>query len=47
MPELPVEERIKSFAETDLVLSEEAALGEAGRCLSCCRLCYNKDKAAA
>jgi len=47
MPELPVAERIKSFAEADLVLSEESALGEANRCLSCCRLCYNKDKAAA
>ena len=47
MPELPVEERIKSFAEADLVLSEETALAESNRCLSCCRLCYNKDKAAA
>jgi homotetrameric NADPH-dependent glutamate synthase len=47
MPELPVDERIKSFVEADLVLSEETALGEANRCLSCCRLCYNKDKAAA
>ncbi|MEW6672042.1 MAG: FAD-dependent oxidoreductase [Thermodesulfobacteriota bacterium] len=47
MPELPVSERIKSFAEADLVLSEDAALGEADRCLSCCRLCYNRDKAAA
>jgi len=46
MPELPVAERIKSFAEADLVLSEDSALGEANRCLSCCRLCYNKDKAA-
>jgi len=47
MPEMPVAERIRSFAEADLVLSEASALGEANRCLSCCRLCYNKDKAAA
>ena len=47
MPELPVEERIKSFAETDLVISENDALYESGRCLNCCRLCYNKDANAA
>jgi NADPH-dependent glutamate synthase beta subunit-like oxidoreductase len=43
MPELPVAERIKTFEETDLVLSEADALAEARRCLSCCRLCYNPD----
>ena len=47
MPELPVEERIKSFDEVDLVISEEKATYESNRCLSCCRLCYNKDKTAA
>jgi homotetrameric NADPH-dependent glutamate synthase len=47
MPELPVEERIKSFVEADLVISEAAATAESNRCLSCCRLCYNKDKVAA
>jgi len=44
MPELPVVERIKSFDEVDLVISEENAANESMRCLSCCRLCYNKDK---
>ena len=43
MPELPVAERIKTFEETDLVLSEADALAESRRCLSCCRLCYNPD----
>jgi formate dehydrogenase (NADP+) beta subunit len=49
MPELPVNSRIKTFEEVDLVLSEAAALQEADRCLNCCRLCYDKDteKAAA
>ncbi len=46
MPELPVEERIKSFEEADLVLSEEDALAESNRCLACCRLCYNPDSVA-
>ncbi len=45
MPELSVKERIRSFIEVDLVLEEETALKEAGRCLSCCRICYNKDAA--
>lgn len=44
MPELPVSERIHTFEETDLVISEPDALYESSRCLSCCRLCYNKDK---
>jgi len=47
MPELPIGERIRSFAETDLVLYEKDAKAEAERCLNCCRLCYNKDKEAA
>lgn len=45
MPELPVKERIKSFVEADLVLREKDALAESKRCLSCCRICYNKDAA--
>jgi NADPH-dependent glutamate synthase beta subunit-like oxidoreductase len=44
MPELPVAERIQSFIESDLVLSEEAALGESRRCLFCCLTCYNPDQ---
>ena len=47
MPEMPVEERIQSFEEADLVLPEEEALREANRCLKCCRLCYNPDEKAA
>jgi NADPH-dependent glutamate synthase beta subunit-like oxidoreductase len=47
MPELPVEERVKSFDEADLVLSEKDALAEAKRCLNCCRLCYDPDANAA
>ena len=43
MPELPVNERIRSFIEVDQVLTEEAARGESNRCLSCCLTCYNKD----
>lgn len=43
MPELPVEERIKSFVESDLVISEKDAVYEAGRCLNCCRTCYDRD----
>jgi formate dehydrogenase (NADP+) beta subunit len=44
MPELPVNERLDSFVEVDLVLSEEDAINESNRCLNCCRLCYNPDK---
>ncbi len=44
MPELPVNKRIDSYVEVDLVLPEDAAVKEAGRCLDCCRLCYNPDK---
>jgi NADPH-dependent glutamate synthase beta subunit-like oxidoreductase/NAD-dependent dihydropyrimidine dehydrogenase PreA subunit len=47
MPEMDVAERIKSFEEADLVISEEDAKRESGRCLTCCRLCYNKDQNAA
>jgi len=43
MPELPVSNRLDSFVEVDLVLPEEQALAEAGRCLKCCRICYNPD----
>ncbi|MBN1930985.1 MAG: FAD-dependent oxidoreductase [Desulfobacterales bacterium] len=45
MPELPVEERIQSFVESDLVITEEDAIYEANRCLNCCRTCYDKDVA--
>jgi NADPH-dependent glutamate synthase beta subunit-like oxidoreductase len=44
MPELPVQERIRSFDEADLVLPEEDALAESKRCLYCCRLCYDPDE---
>jgi len=44
MPELPVSERIHTFEEVDHVISEPEAQNESSRCLSCCRLCYNKDK---
>ncbi len=43
MPELPVEERIRSFVEADLCIQEKDARRESNRCLDCCRLCYNKD----
>lgn len=43
MVELPVEERIKSFAEIDQVLTEDEAIAESKRCLQCGRLCYNPD----
>ncbi len=46
IPELPVSERIHSFDEVDLVISEQNALAEAGRCLDCCRLCYNPETTA-
>ncbi|MFH2220327.1 MAG: FAD-dependent oxidoreductase [Pseudomonadota bacterium] len=45
MPELPVDERIKTFDEADLVISEEEALYESKRCLNCCLICYNRDVA--
>ncbi|MCD6294523.1 MAG: FAD-dependent oxidoreductase [Deltaproteobacteria bacterium] len=43
MEELPPDERIKSFVEVDQVLTEEQALKESERCLSCCITCYNMD----
>jgi len=43
MPELPVTERIRSFVEVDRALTEEAALAESSRCLSCCLTCYDPD----
>ncbi len=46
MPELPVEERIRSFIEVDQVLTENSAKNESNRCLSCCLTCYDKDAAA-
>ncbi|MGD9733546.1 MAG: FAD-dependent oxidoreductase [Desulfamplus sp.] len=47
MPELPVNRRLDSFVEVDLVLPEDQALAEANRCLNCCRICYNPDKKSA
>jgi len=43
MPELPVEERVRCFDESELTLSEEEALKEAGRCLQCGVTCYWRD----
>ena len=43
LPELPVAERIQSFIEADLVITEKDALYESNRCLNCCRVCYNPD----
>jgi RnfABCDGE-type electron transport complex B subunit len=47
MPEMAVAERIKSFKEADLVITEADAAYESRRCLNCCRICYNKDVNAA
>lgn len=47
MPEMRVAERIKSFKEADLVITEADAAHESRRCLNCCRICYNKDMRAA
>jgi hypothetical protein len=44
MVELPVAERIKSFAEVDQVLCEDDAQKESARCLSCGMICYNPDQ---
>ena len=44
MVELPVRERIKSFAEVDQVLREKDAQKESARCLSCGKICYNPDQ---
>jgi NADPH-dependent glutamate synthase beta subunit-like oxidoreductase len=43
MPELPVEERVQTFDESELTLTEEEALKEAGRCLQCGVTCYWRD----
>jgi NADPH-dependent glutamate synthase beta subunit-like oxidoreductase len=43
MPELPVDARIVTFEEVDLVLPEDKALEEANRCLRCGVVCYNPD----
>jgi NADPH-dependent glutamate synthase beta subunit-like oxidoreductase len=43
MPELPVEERVQCFDESELTLTEEEALQEAGRCLQCGVTCYWRD----
>jgi formate dehydrogenase beta subunit len=47
MPEMPVDERIRSFEEADLVIPEPDARRESCRCLDCCRVCYNQDVDAA
>ncbi|MGD9211654.1 MAG: RnfABCDGE type electron transport complex subunit B [Desulfobacteraceae bacterium] len=47
MPELPVKNRIDSMIEVDQAISENDARYESNRCLSCCRICFNKDKEAA
>ena len=46
MMELPVQERIRSFEEVDLVLTEGAALAESERCLFCGRTCYTAEAPA-
>ncbi len=43
MVEVPVAERIRSFAEVDQTLTEAAARSESERCLNCCLTCYNPD----
>jgi len=43
MPELEVEDRIKSMIEVDLVITEKDAAYESERCLGCCRICYNPE----
>ncbi len=43
MPELPVEERIQTFDESELTLTEEEALEESARCLQCGITCYWRD----
>jgi hypothetical protein len=43
MPEIPVNRRLDSMIEVDLVLPEDTARKEAERCLNCCRICYNPD----
>jgi NADPH-dependent glutamate synthase beta subunit-like oxidoreductase len=47
MPELPVKDRIDSMIEVDQVITEQDAKHESGRCLNCCRVCYNPDEKVA
>ncbi|HMB69379.1 MAG TPA: FAD-dependent oxidoreductase, partial [bacterium] len=42
-PELPVDERIHTFEEVDLVVTEELMRAEANRCMRCGTLCFFKD----
>jgi NADPH-dependent glutamate synthase beta subunit-like oxidoreductase len=42
-PELPVEERIHTFDEVDLVVTEDLMRAEANRCMRCGTLCFFKD----
>ncbi len=42
-PELPVDERIKTYDEVDLVLTPELMEVEANRCMRCGTLCYFSD----
>jgi heterodisulfide reductase subunit A len=46
IPELPVKERIHNFEEVELELTEEMAIKEAQRCLSCniCSICKQCEK---
>ncbi len=43
-PELPVEQRTKTFDEVDLPLTGELMQAEAARCLRCGTICYLPDK---
>jgi NADPH-dependent glutamate synthase beta subunit-like oxidoreductase len=43
-PELPVEERIKTFEEVDLTLTPELMKAEAERCMRCGTICYFTDE---
>jgi len=43
MPELEVKDRIDSMVEVDQVISKKDAAHESGRCLNCCRICYNPE----
>jgi hypothetical protein len=43
-PELDPAERIKSFDEVDLVVTEELMKAESERCLRCGTLCYFNDE---
>jgi hypothetical protein len=42
-PELPVDERIHTFDEVDLVVTEDLMQAEAKRCMRCGTLCFFKD----